>query len=213
MVRRWWSLTPSGTLFAQLAKSNAGRAHATKLLAVGDPLYDAPSVTGSLAARPSEGVQITQVEYSNGQSGGLEMGDVLLTFDGREILDMKQFRQVFEETAGKRKSTRPGETFRPSATVLREGKIRSFVQDSPFNRISFRNWTGFASPRVSLPRLPGTRREVQAIAALVSKAEATTLLGAAATEKAVQRMAASGELARIASSTSQPTGRSTGMWR
>ncbi len=48
-----------------------------------------------------------------------------------------------------------------------------------------------------LPRLPGTRREVQAIAALFPTAAATTLLGAQATEGAVQHLAASGELAQL----------------
>jgi CHAT domain-containing protein/tetratricopeptide (TPR) repeat protein len=52
------------------------------------------------------------------------------------------------------------------------------------------------SATARLPRLPGTRREVQAIAALFPTGEVTTLLGAQATETAVQRLATSGELAR-----------------
>ncbi len=87
------SYAPSGTMFAQLGKEKAHRSRATKLLAVGDPLYD-------------------------------------------------------------------------------------------------------RSPTNPVPRLPGTRREVLAIAALFPPTAATILLGAEATERAVQRLAASGELAR-----------------
>ena len=43
-------------------------------------------------------------------------------------------------------------------------------------------------------RLPGTRREVEAIAGLFTKGQATTLLGPQATESAVQRLAGAGEL-------------------
>jgi CHAT domain-containing protein/tetratricopeptide (TPR) repeat protein len=86
------SYAPSGTMFAQLVKGKADRSRATKLLAVGDPLYD-------------------------------------------------------------------------------------------------------QSPTNPVPRLPGTRREVLAIAALFPPTAATILLGAEATEGAVQRLAALGELA------------------
>jgi len=164
---------------------------------VGDPLYDFPAVLGALASRPAEGVLITQVEYPKDRRGGLELGDVLLTYDGREIFDQKQFHQVLVEVQEKRKTAGPREPFKPKLTVLRDGKIHSFVLDPHFIEISYRTWREISGPTESLPRLPGTRREVLAIAALFPAAEATSLLGAQATETAVQRLATSGELARF----------------
>ncbi len=192
------SYAPSGTLFAEVAKKKtAGGSVATKLLAVGDPLYDLHAVSRAPNSRRSDGVQIVQVEYPKGQRGGLEVGDILLTYDGREIFEQKQFVRVFSEVKAKRKAVRPEGPYYPPVTVLRDGAVRSFVLDPHPVNIRFKSWKGSPAPTApSPPRLPGTRREVEAIAALFPKVEATPLLGAQATEPAVQRLAASGELAR-----------------
>jgi CHAT domain-containing protein len=190
------SYSPSGTLFAEQAKKAAGHSGPARLLAVGDPLYDSPSEGRAPGSRPSEGVQIIKVEYPKGQPGGLQLGDILLTYEGREIFDPKQFRRVYEEVQAQRKSARARGPFRPSVTLMRDGTVRSFVLDPHPVNMSFRSWRGRLEPKEALPRLPGTRREVEAIAALFPAAGATTLLGERATETAVQRLASSGELAR-----------------
>jgi tetratricopeptide (TPR) repeat protein len=193
------SYAPSGTMFAQLAKASASPSGAGKLLAVGDPLYVSPSVNQALAPRSFEGVQITQVEYPQGRRGGLEPGDVLLTYDGREITNSERFREVLEEVKARRKTAQLPRPFKPGVTVSRNGKAHSFVLDPQFTRITFRGWRQTARPTMPTPApppLPGTRLEVRSIAALFPKEQTTTLLGAGATETAVQRLASSGELAR-----------------
>jgi CHAT domain-containing protein len=190
------SYAPSGTMLSQLTRTSASPLAAAKLLAVGDPLYDSPSVTQELASRPSEGVQIVLVEYPRGRRDGLRPGDVLLTYDGQEIVDSKQFYQVFGETKAKLKTAQPGKSFKPAVTVLRAGNVQEFVLDPHFVNVIVRNWRGVSRPRTSMPRLLGTRLEVEAISALFPAAQATTFLGEQATESAVQRLAASGELAR-----------------
>ncbi len=195
------SYAPSSTMFAQLARAAAHPTSAARLLAVGDPLYDSPPTSRAPSSRPSHGVQITQLEYPEGPRGGLEPGDVLLTYDGQETLESRQFSQWLKEAWAQRKAARTREPLKPTVTILREGKIRSFVLDPHPVKVTHRNWRGgsvprLSMPRTSLPRLPGTRREVEAIAALFPAAESTTLLGEQATEAAAQRLAASGELAR-----------------
>ena len=90
----------------------------TRLLAVGDPLYDQHAPLAS-AARPGEGVLITQVEFPKGVKGPIVPNDVLLTYDGQEILDVKQFKKVLGEIEAKRKALPTGQSFKPSVTVLR----------------------------------------------------------------------------------------------
>jgi hypothetical protein len=82
------SHAPCATLFARLAKEGADRSRGTKLLAVGDPLYDEDAPPPS-AAKAGEGVLITLVEFPKGVKGPIEPNDVLLTYDGQEILDVK----------------------------------------------------------------------------------------------------------------------------
>ena len=193
------SHAPSATLFARLAKEGADRPRATKLLAVGDPLYDEDAPPAS-AARPGEGVLISQVEFPKGVKGPIEPNDVLLTYDGQEILDVKQFKKALGEIEAKRKALPPGQPFKPSVTLLRAGKTRSFVLAPHFSKITYKTWRGAAPPPAKewmplISRLPGTRREVLAISALFPRGGATTLLGARATEAEVGRLAGSGELA------------------
>ena len=78
------------------------------------------------AARPGEGVLITQVEFPKGAKGTIEPNDVLLTYDGQEILDVKQFKTVLGQIAAKRKALPAGQSFKPSVTLLRRGRpVRS----------------------------------------------------------------------------------------
>jgi tetratricopeptide (TPR) repeat protein len=193
------SHAPSATIFAQLVREGADRPRATKLLAVGDPLYDEDAPPAS-AARPGEGVLITQVEFPKGMKGPIEPNDVLLTYDGQEILDVKQFKKALGEIKAKRKALPAGQSFKPSVTLLRAGKTRSFVLAPHFSKITYKTWRGAAPPSAKelMPlasRLPGTRREVLAISALFPRGAVTTLLGARATEAEVGRLAGSGELA------------------
>ncbi len=146
---------------------------------MGDPLSDSPSAPRSNASGPAEGVLITEVEFPKGLRGGLEPRDVLLTYDGQEILNLKQFKQVLGGIDAKRKALPKGQSYKPAVTISREGKTRSFVLAPHFVKITYKNWRASSLPSVPLiPRLPGTRREVLAIASLFPAAEATTLLGA-----------------------------------
>jgi tetratricopeptide (TPR) repeat protein len=255
------SYAPSGTMFAHLAKGGARRTDARKLLAVGDPLYDQPSSSSSLGPRPERGVLVTEVVYPNNWHGGIEPGDVLLSYDGREVVNTEQFKELSREAREKRRSRAQSEPFKPMVTVWRDGGTLSFVLDPHYQSMKFRRPSDLSAslqrpslprvpgtrpglPRVpgtrpglppmpgtrpgfarrltlpvllddgdeipvpariaeilrplekpSLPRLPGTRFEVLAIAELFPAADVTMLVGASATETEVQRLAKSGGLA------------------
>ena len=87
---------------------------------------------------------ITQVEFPKGVHGGIEPNDVLLTYDGQEILDVKQFKQALGEIEAKRKALPAGQSFKPSVTILRAGKTRSFVLAPHFSKITYKTWRGAA---------------------------------------------------------------------
>ena len=124
--------------------------------------------------------------------------DVLLTYDGQEILDVKQFKKVLGEIEAKRKALPTGQSFKPSVTVC-AGKTHSFVLARHFSKITYKTWRAAAALRRRVdavdiaaarhpPRGPGDPR-------LLPKGGATTLLCAGATEAEVGCLAGSGELA------------------
>ncbi len=72
---------------------------------------------------------ITQVEFPKGVKGPIETNDVLLTYDGQEILDVKQFKKALGEIEAKRKALPAGKSFKPNVTILRGED--SFVRARP----------------------------------------------------------------------------------
>jgi CHAT domain-containing protein/Flp pilus assembly protein TadD len=208
------SYAPSGTMFAWLqeqrheANAKGRKAGSARLLALGDPVFtrpDKPALPAPLP--PDHGALLTLVTPgSNAAQSGLRPGDALLSYAGTKLSRPADLRLAIAKATGAQQSdAQRGETGIP-VTVWREGQIlRLTVRLVPLGvRISEK--PAAEALRVSraadalLQRtreeafipLPGTRREVEAIARLFPQAE--TLLGAEAREERLDQLAAADEL-------------------
>ena len=208
------SYTPSGTVFARLQeeRQQAGakdrQATDYRLLAVGDPVFALPSTPSQPAPPPPDhGVLITLVTPdSNAAHGGLQPGDVVLRYAGAKLAAPADLGKAISQSSDQ-PSAGPA---RPEASVAvqvwRQGQVLDlnvrpgrlgigYSQKAAADEIRARR-EGDAVVRGSrgkvFPRLPGTRREVEALARLFPQAE--TLLGSEASEQRLDELAASGRL-------------------
>jgi CHAT domain-containing protein len=195
------SYAPSASMFARLARPTDRGHELPSLLAVGDPAYPPPEAEGPAPTPPDAGIAVLRVE-PNGLADlyGIRPGDVLLEYDGAKLAKADDLKEVPAEAGAKRipmKLWRDGE----SRTIeVGAGKLR--IQIDPKRKpaevvLALRTAAAVTNPLIrgeSLTRLPGTRREVEAIAALFPADRARTLLGDQATESAVANLAARGEL-------------------
>jgi tetratricopeptide (TPR) repeat protein len=205
------SYAPSGTLFAWLqerrkdAHSRGRPASPPRLLALGDPDFE---VRPPPPAPPDHGVLVLLAQYGGRTRGRIEPGDVILQYNGVEIRGSDQLANIIRDMAA---ASRPGtarESPRPEVATWREGRIHQFLLDPhpirmTFDRRSAAEAIGAwresirlvrGSRGASLAPLPGTRREVEAVAALFD--QSTVLLGPDATEAELERRASHGELRR-----------------
>src|SRR5262249_31699181 len=131
---------------------------------------------------------------------GIKAGDVLLEYNGKALKTRNDLAVV---PAGDK-------AIRVPVKIWREGEVRSLeiaagrlgIQSNPDRPaaqvvLAQRAAAAVLNPGArgeTLPSFPGTRREVEAIAALFPKDQVTTLLGPDATESNLQRLAQSGAL-------------------
>ncbi len=195
------SYAPSASLVARLARPSDQGQEPPSLLAVGDPAYPPPEAEGPAPTPPAAGIAVLRVE-PNGLADlyGIRLGDVLLEYDGTKLARADDLKEVPAEAGAKRipvKLWRDGE----SRTIeVGAGKLR--IQIDPTRKpaevvVALRTAADVMKPLTRgefLARLPGTRREVEAIASLFPSDRARTLLGDQATESAVANLAARGEL-------------------
>jgi CHAT domain-containing protein/tetratricopeptide (TPR) repeat protein len=196
------SYAPSGTMLARLIQPRSGDAGPPRLLALGDPAYGEPEPEAAPPTPPDHGIAILAVQpYSAAHLAEIQRGDVLLEYNGK-ILKSAADLEVVPAEAGPR---------RIPVKLWRHGEVRTLdVSAGPLGINPHREGTAAEAilaqhegDKTLRPltrgqnwdRLPGTRREVETIAGLFPDAKATTLLGSKATESAVQRLVASGELA------------------
>jgi tetratricopeptide (TPR) repeat protein len=206
------SYAPSGTLFARLREKRQealgrGRPPAPpRLLAVGDPVFRRPDAADKPAPPPpAQGALVTGVvPRSHAGRSGVRAGDVLLRYAGHEIAGPDDFLEARRRDGG----SRPGGGSGPglSVTLWREGQAleltaRPDLAGAEVSRQSaaeaLRAWReGEALLRQSegpAPApLPGTRREVTALARLFGRAD--TLLGPQASARRLDELAAAGRL-------------------
>ncbi|MDG3008216.1 tetratricopeptide repeat protein, partial [Paludisphaera mucosa] len=188
---------PSASMLAHLAAKARPPGRPATLLALGDPAYpEVNSHIAKAAASPAHGLAVVAVTPdANADLHGLRAGDVILEYNGTPLNSPADIKLVDPDGG-------PG---RPMARVWRDGDVRSIelsagplgvqLDDRPAaqavaaRRAAAEVLRTRGEPQV---RLPGTRREVAAIAALFP--EATTILGDQARESTVQAMARSGRL-------------------
>jgi tetratricopeptide (TPR) repeat protein len=192
------SYAPSGTLFAWLAERPRRRGGQGALLALGDPAFPPPAAPPRLPAVPEHGVLLTVVRPGlSADRAGLCAGDVLLSWGGRKLEGGKDLVEALkalgEVPAAKVQVWRAGKTF--STTVAR-GSLGIGADGRPAREVIRARRAADAAlvgaRDQALRPLPGTRREVEAIARLFAEAE--VLLGARASEEELARLAESGRL-------------------
>jgi tetratricopeptide (TPR) repeat protein len=195
------SYAPSASMFARLARPHDQGNEPPSLLAVGDPAYPPPETEGPAPAPPDTGIAVLRVE-PNGLADlyGIRPGDVLVEYDGAKLGKPDDLKEVPAEAGPKRipvKLWRDGES---RAIEVGAGKLG--IQTDPKRKpaeivLALRTAADIMKPLTrgeSLTRLPGTRREVEAIASLFPSDRARTLLGDQATESAVADLVSRAEL-------------------
>jgi hypothetical protein len=195
------SYATSGSMFARLSAPRSQPSGPLRLLALGDPAFPKAAPNGPAPAPPAHGIPILAVApHSVADLFDLKPGDVLLEYNGKVLRTLTDLAIV---PAGDK-------PLRVPVKFWRDGEIRSLeiatgplgIQSNP-NRpaaqvvLAQRAAAEVLHPGArgeTLASLPGTRREVQAIAALFPTGQATTLLGQEATESNLQQLAQSGAL-------------------
>jgi tetratricopeptide (TPR) repeat protein len=195
------SYAPSGSIFARLSRPREGSAGPPRLLALGDPAYPQSVPTKALPPPPDHGLLLAAVA-TNGVGGlaGLKPGDVLLQYDGKVLNSDEEFRTVPANAGARRIKVKYWRNGEVRETEVAAGPLGSRYQPARMAADFILAQRSADAALTSLTRsqewarLPGTRLEVESITQLFPKEQATTMLGAQATESAVQRMADSGEL-------------------
>ena len=196
------SYAPSGTIFAWLREKEARpKSGVLQLLALGDPTFSEPAKSDSETPAPDHGVLIAYAQPgSNAAKAGIRRGDVLLAYGGKKLeaandlttsiasvspSDEKRQIELVVWRAGERVTMR-----------VPPGKLGVRLDDQPAPQALLAQRAADELIRGATdkyyPRLPGTRVEVAAIASLFPKAK--NLLGEAATQRALDELAESGEL-------------------
>ena len=193
------SYAPSTAMFAYLAGRPVPRDRPATLLAVADPAYPEPKDDAPAPEPPAAGLGLAHVvPDGNADFNGLRAGDVLLSYAGAELKQPGDLKPVAAD----------GGPRRVPVKYWREGIIRDIevAAGSLGVGIDPRPATAFVqarreSERVLLgmrggshARLPGTRREVEALTGLFPDGRATTILGPQACEATMQGLARSGQL-------------------
>jgi CHAT domain-containing protein/tetratricopeptide (TPR) repeat protein len=195
------SHAPSGTLYAHL-RQRAGRAEgAPALLALGDPAFRRPEAPEKGPDPPDHGLFVTRAQPGGAADrAGLRPGDVLLSFDGARLTGVSDLQAALRKRAGG-----PGKGPDVEATVWRRGKTTTVKlastslglavdRRSPATvlRAEREARRMLAEARAGFAPLPGTRREVTALAGLFARAEA--LLGESASERGLEELRRKGSL-------------------
>lgn len=189
----------SASMFALLVGRPVPRDRPASLLAVADPAYPEPTKDAPAPTPPDSGIAIARVlPNDNADLNGVQAGDVLLSYAGAELKKADDLRPVAAGAGSKKvpvKYWREGTTREvelaagPLGVQIDPRPVKAFVQArQEAERVLIGMRVG------SRERLPGTRREVEAIAPLFPKEGVTTVLGAQACEATVQGLARAGKL-------------------
>jgi tetratricopeptide (TPR) repeat protein len=191
---------PSASMFAYLIRAKPPDERPARLLALGDPAYPAPTPGSDQAPPPPDhGLLVVKVE-PNGIANlfGVQPGDVLLEYNGTLLKVQDDLRPVAADEGPKRvpiRLWRAGDVWQVEVAV---GPLGVQFDPRPAARVVLaeRAAAEVLTPSRGGPwaRLPGTRREVAAIAGLFAAVYTTTLLGNQARESVVQDLARSGRL-------------------
>jgi CHAT domain-containing protein/Tfp pilus assembly protein PilF len=195
LSERWRvSYAPSGTLFARLAAGHRPLRQPT-LLALGDPVFTTPQ-TPPAPEPPGHGLLVLQVlPGGNADKAGVRPDDVLLEYAGTKLTSRDDLKLRAEGGPVPLRLWRGG---KERSLEVAAGKLGVVLNNEPAPAALKRRRELeqlLASTRGPVPKaLPGTRREVQALAALLPKEKVRLLLGSEASEQRLDQLAAAGKL-------------------
>jgi tetratricopeptide (TPR) repeat protein len=192
------SYAPSGTLFAYLQEQRLGFS-AGPLLALGDPVFPP---TAAPPPRPAQGVLVASVNRgTNAHYAGMQAGDVLLRYADVPLANAEELEKAMADQESDPDITRV------LVELWRDGQVRTIQvrpgalgialnPKAPAMALRSR-WEGEDALRASrhggvFASLPGTRREVQAIARLFGQHK--LLLGSEASEVTLDELAQTQQL-------------------
>jgi tetratricopeptide (TPR) repeat protein len=194
------SYAPSATIFKYLREQPRPDRHAG-LLALGDPIYERTDRSNDPGRLPDHGLLVNGVTAgSNAATHGLRPGDVLLAYNGRALHRRDDLAVVAEgaQTIGV-EVWRDGQVIRRDLAPGEPGVLldpRPALQAITDQRWLQKMLVAARSGSEELAPLPGTRAEVEVLGRLF-RAEGRptrTLLAEDASEPALDRLAAAGEL-------------------
>jgi tetratricopeptide (TPR) repeat protein len=197
------SYAPSATVWKYL-RQQPRPDHRAGLLALGDPVFEHPDHSSQPRPLPDHGLLVNLVTPgSNAAAHGFEPDDVLLAYNGTALHTREDLKTVPE----------PGQPV--AVEVWRDGRVtRGDLVAGPLgvvldprpapeaiaaNRAIHKVLVAARGGSEDFAPLPGTRAEVEAITQLFRSQDrpARVLLGADASEPELDRLAASGALARF----------------
>ncbi len=194
------SYAPSGTMFAHLQEQHAPPAEG-RLLALGDPTFTAPPKAVPSPGPPDAGVVVISVTPgANAAVSGIEVGDVLVRYAGSPVASIAEVRAATARVAqDPPRDGVPVELWREGimkTVTVRPGLLGIQMDAGAPPAVIGSRRAAVAALRASrgdvFTPLPGTRREVEALAHLF--ADARVLLGSDASETVLTNLAGSGGL-------------------
>jgi tetratricopeptide (TPR) repeat protein len=193
------SYAPSASMFAYLVGKNPAQSRPETVLAVGDPAYPESKPEPELPTPPSSGLLVVGVDpKGNAGAHGVRSSDVILAYDGVPLKMPADLKFAPVEGPSRQIPLRLWRNGQEQTVEVSAGLLGIAYDRRPAADVVLAQRAADEVRRGSrannLPRLPGTRREVKAVAGLFPDGGATTLLGDQARESAVQEMARSGGL-------------------
>jgi tetratricopeptide (TPR) repeat protein len=189
------SYAPSATLFTRLRQERPARTGTPRLFAVGDPLFRPPGKETPRPTPPGHGLYVSAVlPGGNAAASGLRGGDVLLRYGKQALTPSDDFTPATDGGPIPVQVWRDGQTLE---RTVQPGKLGVMLSKRPAaEEVRSKQEVERALERSARGKdydpLPGTRREVAALAALFP--ERDVLLGADASEPALERLAREGRL-------------------
>jgi tetratricopeptide (TPR) repeat protein len=202
--RRVVSYAPSATVLAYL-RGRPPVGATCGLLALGDPVFEEARPQADHGPLPDHGLLLTVVvPNSNAAGHGLRAGDVLLSYDGRELRSRADLKAA--EGPGPEVAVDVWRGGQVTRRRLGRGKLGAVIDPRPApaaiaeQRRLDRILTAARSGSERFGPLPGTRLEAEALARSFAAAgrPARLLTGTEASEPELERLTSSGDLGRFA---------------
>jgi tetratricopeptide (TPR) repeat protein len=184
---------PSGTYLARLHEHE--RAHGSRLLAVGDPVFPQAPVALPSVRLPPGGLLTTLVlPDGNAARARLQAGDVLVAYAGEDLSSLEQLDQLIAAHAASRsvvvKVWRDGQD-KLTERELAPGSLGVVLANEPAREAILARWH-----QVNHEELPGTRVEVERLTGLFDPKAVTSLTRADASEQRLDELRKTGALSQ-----------------